>query len=135
MIMLVLIFAILFFVAKTIQVVSRIRPDILRQVTAQNGNMYWVLDASDVEAMAKIDVLLSNILDKVDVPNKTRYNGPETLRQSSLENYTKDKKYIYLKSITKDVAIHELAHLLANSIGHTNEWKNIYSTLFSICSK
>jgi hypothetical protein len=97
--------------------------------------MYWVLDASDVEAMAKIDVLLSNILDKVDVPNKTRYNGPETLRQSSLENYTKDKKYIYLKSITKDVAIHELAHLLANSIGHTNEWKNIYSTLFSICSK
>jgi hypothetical protein len=134
MIKFVLIFAILFFVAKTIQAISLIRPDILRQVTANNGNMYWVLHESDVESMAKIDDLLSNILETIDVPNKNRYKGPETLRQSSSENYTKDKKFIYLKSMTNDVAIHELAHLLANSIGHTTEWKNIYATLFSIGS-
>lgn len=114
------------------QLVQTLHPAVLKTVQAKNGRRYQVFSSHDVEKMAEIDTKLRQILANTDVPNKDRYKGENSLRQSHDDNFTRDKKYIFLvlsQENADDTAVHELAHLLADSYGHTDEWRNIYQKL------
>jgi hypothetical protein len=116
------------------RVTQMLSQDVLKPVMASNGVSYWVFDSKYVEKMAEVDNMLRLCLNS-NVPNKHRYKGNQTLRQSKTESFTLNKNLIYLKLNSEDVnemAVHELAHLLAISIGHTEEWHKIHETLFSL---
>jgi hypothetical protein len=131
---LIALLAVIFSLWKGVQFVSLYHPDVLRGVKASNGEVYYIFDSSYVEKMVDIDNMLQQRLAS-DVPNKQRYKGSQTLRQTASDSYTQDKKLIFINlqdDNTKEMAIHELAHLLSDSVGHTEEWEKIHSTLFSV---
>lgn len=71
---------------------------------------------------------------------KAGYKVSYSLHSSTLSNFTKDKKEIYLCTTCVDddktdlekltyVGLHEVAHVLCKSKNHSDEWKNIFKKL------